>query len=88
MRVRPQQLSLSCYSVGHFVGRLMGNVRKKMPKDLKGDAMLYRNNITFDLIAVNKAARVEDKSKAFEVRAPSLVCCCYLLCSFELRSSS
>ena len=48
--------------------RLMGNVRKKMPKELKGDAMLYRNNITFDLIAVNKAARVEDKSKALEVR--------------------
>lgn len=48
--------------------RLMGNVRKKMPKELKGDAMTYRNNITFDLIAVNKAARVEDKSKALEVR--------------------
>eukprot|EP00903_Cladosiphon_okamuranus_P014167 g13166.t1 len=46
---------------------LMGNVRKKMPKELKGDAMTYRNNVTFDLIAVNKAARVEDKSKALEV---------------------
>lgn len=45
----------------------MGNVRKKMPKELKGDAMTYRNNITFDLIAINKAARVEDKSKALEV---------------------
>lgn len=45
----------------------MGNVRKKMPKELKGDAMTYRNNITFDLIAVNKAARAEDKSKALEV---------------------
>ncbi|CAN0384155.1 unnamed protein product, partial [Ectocarpus fasciculatus] len=46
---------------------LMGNVRKKMPKDVKGDAMTYRNNITFDLIAINKAARVEDKPRAFEV---------------------
>eukprot|EP00752_Nemacystus_decipiens_P005848 g5282.t1 len=46
---------------------LMGNVRKKMPKELKGDAMTYRNNITFDLIAVNKAARVEDKPRALEV---------------------
>lgn len=45
----------------------MGNVRKKMPKELKGDAMNYRNNITFDLIAINKAARVEDKPKALEV---------------------
>lgn len=49
--------------------RLMGNARKKMPKELKGDAMTYRNNITFDLIAVNKAARAEDKSKALEVRS-------------------
>ncbi|CAB1111602.1 unnamed protein product [Ectocarpus sp. CCAP 1310/34] len=46
---------------------LMGDVRKKMPKDIKADAMTYRNNITFDLIAINKAARVEDRPRAFEV---------------------
>ncbi|CAN0395967.1 unnamed protein product, partial [Hapterophycus canaliculatus] len=45
----------------------MGGVRKKMPKDVKADAMTYRNNITFDLIAINKAARVGDKSRALEV---------------------
>ncbi|CBN75243.1 expressed unknown protein [Ectocarpus siliculosus] len=46
---------------------LMGDVRKKMPKEIKGDAMTYRNNITFDLIAINKAARVEDRPRTFEV---------------------
>ena len=47
--------------------RMMGDVRKKLPKELKEDAMAVRNSITFDLIAVNKAARVENKERALEV---------------------
>ncbi|CAN0517855.1 unnamed protein product, partial [Laminaria digitata] len=46
---------------------MMGDVRKKLPKELKEDAMAFRNSITFDLIAVNKAARVENKERALEV---------------------
>ena len=49
---------------------MMGDVRKKLPKELKDDAMTFRNSITFDLIAVNKAARVENKERALEVTGP------------------
>lgn len=47
----------------------MGSVRKKLPEALKDEAMTFSNDVTFDLIAVNKAARVGDKERAMEVRA-------------------
>lgn len=49
---------------------MMGKVRKKFPaeeKKLMDDGLSIRNAISFDFIAVNKAARVEDKARALEV---------------------
>lgn len=49
----------------------MGKVRKKFPKELKelkAKALELSNDITYDLIAVNKAARSESKDRAYEVR--------------------
>lgn len=45
----------------------MGKVRKKLPKDLKDEGQALCNAVTFDLIAVNKAARVADKDRALQV---------------------
>lgn len=50
---------------------MMGKVRKKLPKEpkeLKEEALSLSNSITFDLIAVNKAARTENKDRVLEVR--------------------
>lgn len=50
--------------------RKMGKLRKKLPKEPKGlkdDALKLTNDVTYDLIAINKAARVEDKSRGLEV---------------------
>lgn len=55
----------------------MGKLRKKLPKEPKGlkdDALKLTNDVTYDLIAINKAARVEDKSRGLEV-------CCDVGCS-------
>ncbi|CAN0344216.1 unnamed protein product [Ascophyllum nodosum] len=48
----------------------MGKLRKKLPKvpkGLKGDALTFTNDVAYDLIAINKAARVEDKARGLEV---------------------
>ena len=50
----------------------MGKLRKKLPKvpkGLKGDALTFTNDVAYDLIAINKAARVEDKARGLEVRS-------------------
>ena len=51
-----------------FRKEMMGSARKMIPKDnnkqLRSDATQMCNNVTFDLIAVNKASRVGDPNAA------------------------
>lgn len=53
-----------------FRKAMMGSARKLIPKDnnkqLRADATQMCNNVTFDLIAVNKASRVEDIDAAIK----------------------
>merc|ERR1712232_160613 len=53
-----------------FRKEIMGSTRKMIPKDtnkqLRADATQMCNNVTFDLIAVNKASRVGDIDAAIK----------------------
>lgn len=48
-----------------FRKKLMGDARKTLRGE-KDAALMYRNGVTFDLIAINKAARKEDQAAARE----------------------
>ncbi|CAN0361162.1 unnamed protein product [Phaeothamnion confervicola] len=53
-----------------FRKRLMGGLRKKLPKEnkaVRGEAQALMNAVSFDLIALNKAARSGDVRRAKEL---------------------
>ncbi|CAM9725134.1 unnamed protein product [Discosporangium mesarthrocarpum] len=68
-----------------FRKKEMGGLRKKFPKELKDEGIMMCNAVTFDLIAISKAARGQDMARAEEVVLVSRPACfLYRGCFFLL----